>query len=637
MKDESPQTGRHFIIPIGLTIITILLGLISFHTVFPDYPFLRKLYYTFQLFSMESGDRFYENGSQPMWVVIIFNLARFLAVATLFITIALAILSVLRYRYFLSRVKYMKGHTILCGLGDIGKAITDNYLDKKKLVIIEKDETNEHLVKLKKDGVKVIEANALDITLLKRLGINHARCLLALTGDDFDNLTIINNALELIKDGRDPADEVTLAANILSRNLKVSVTEEWKNRIDRSDCELKKSLDIFCSTANKIRMQGGIEKASSALKDEFEAVKNSLSAYDPSGDNVRRDFERVKLFNINQLAARFIFLHYPPDRFRAVTKTNDPVMQMMILGWSEIGEELLKLCIQNCHYINRQNTKIALICHDAEVVEDKIRSRYKNTLNVIDFRILKHNPHYMTSRFLAEHELTHTDVIYVCSKEDRFQVSYSSRARELFSESTAVIRPFYKNMVVSKAESLYNLHSFNILNKVSEVECIIGESLDHKAVSIHHHWLKQAINDYVNKVQDCLNKNATIPEPKPTLVPWYMLDEEIRDDNRSVVEHLNLKLRSVGQLNNPEYYDHPGKADINYGFLDDKTMVEQLAEMEHRRWMATKYLYGWEYAPQRNVLLKEHESLVEFIKLDESTKRYDREQVSKMKEIIELK
>ena len=139
MHDDSSDHGRQFIIPIILTVLTIILGFVSFETVFPDYPFSRKLYYTFQLFTLESGDRFYENGTQLLWVVVTYNLARFLAVATLVVTIVLAILSVVRYKFFLTRVRFMKGHTILCGLGDIGKAIAENMEDKRKLIIVEKD------------------------------------------------------------------------------------------------------------------------------------------------------------------------------------------------------------------------------------------------------------------------------------------------------------------------------------------------------------------------------------------------------------------------------------------------------------------------------------------------------------------
>jgi len=637
MHEDSSEHGRQFIIPIILTIVTIILGLISFDAVFPDYPFLRKLYYTFQLFTMESGDRFYENGSHPFLVTIIFNLARFFAIATLVVTIVLAILSVLRYKYFLSRVRFMKDHTILCGLGEIGEAIAENFPEKKKLVIIEKDTSNENLTGLKKGGVKIIEANSLDATVLNNIGIEHARSLVGLMGDDFNNLTIINHILEFLKDKSPDESNINLSANIDSRNLKTAITEEWKKERDKPNCELRKSLEVIYETACLIKSKGGYNNEATELLEKFKATKEKLLKYNPAGEDFKSYKGNIKLFNINQLAARFIFRTYPPDRFRCITKTDDPAMNILFLGFGKIGEELFKLCVQNCHYINRRNTKITLISLDADAVMNRVNSIYKNLHNIIDFQSVNLNPHHITGKLLSNLGLVHVDVIYISSGEDRYQASYSSRARELYEEDVPVVRPFYRNKAWNKANPAKNLYSFNILSKVAILDDIINEYLDRKAISVHHRWLKQAIPGYIDKLEQCVANNKDIPEPKPTMFPWHLLDEEIRDDNRSVVEHINIKLRTVNQLSDPAMYTNPEIANIDYNFLHDKVIVEQLAEIEHRRWMATKYLYGWDYGMKRDTFLREHESLLDFSLLDEDTKNYDRRQIEEMQEIIELK
>jgi len=637
MHEDSSEHGRQFITPIILTLITVVLGLISFQAVFPDYPFFRKLYYTFQLFTMESGDRFYENGSQSFLVTITFNLARFFAVATLVVTIVLAILSVLRYKYFLSRARFMKGHTILCGFGEVGEAVAENFRDKRRLVIIEKDTSDENLAGLKKEGVKIIEANALDVTVLDKIGIEHAEALAALTGNDFDNLTIINHVLDLLKKKGPDENSVSLAANIDSRNLKVSITKEWKKEKGQSETELGIKLNTLYGTAVSIKSQKGFEKAGKELTGKFDELKEKLLSYNPEGEDFKSCRGNIKLFNINQLAARYIFRTYPPDRFRSITKTDDRAMNILILGYSMIGEELLKLCIQNCHYINRKNTKITLISLDADSLMMRVNSLYKNIHNIVDFKAVKKNPHHLTGKFLIESGVKNVDIIYICSGEDRYQASYSSRARELYGENVPVIRPFYSNNAWNRTNPPKNLYTFNILNKVAKIEDIINECLDRKAIAVHHRWLKLAIRDYIKKLVEKIDKNLDLPEPKPTMVPWPLLDEEIRDDNRSVVEHINIKLRTVNQLSDPSMYDNPEKANIDYGFLMSTSIVEQLAEMEHRRWMATKYLYGWDPGPKRDLFLREHESLVDFSLLDPDTKDYDIDQIRQIRDIVELK
>ncbi|MBN1386858.1 MAG: NAD-binding protein [Bacteroidales bacterium] len=638
MNDDNSEQGRQFLIPIILTIIATVLGLISFHLVFPEYTFLRKLYLTFQLFTMESGDHFYANGPQPIPVTVIFNLARYMAVAALVITIVLAIISVLRYKYFVSRVRFMKGHTILCGLGEVGEAMAESFRRKNKLVIIENDTSNENLAGLKKEGAKIIEANALDSTVLGKIGIDNAKSFAAVTGNDFNNLTIINHLLELIKNSdKKEKSNVSLAANIDSRNLKVAITEEWKKERGQPETELKKDLQSLQENAATIKLQGGFGKAKSELTTQFESLAEKLLNYKPEGTDFKSCEGNIKLFNINQLAARYIYRDYPPDRFRGITKTDDPVMNILILGYSKIGEELLKLCIQNCHYVNRKNTRVTLIAHEADQVMKRINSIYSNIHKLIDFRAVNKNPHHLAGKLIVELELLPVDVIYICSADDRYQASYSSRARELFDDNVPVVRPFYLNKTWKTTNSPKNLYSFNILSKVAILEDIISECFDRKAMAVHHRWIKLEIPRYIDDLKDCINNNQELPYPKPTLLPWHQLDEEIRDDNRSVVEHINVKIRSLGELSDPAMYKSPEKAGINYDFLKDADKVEQLAEMEHRRWMATKYLYGWDYGAKRDYFLRLHESLVDFNQLDENTKQYDRNQVQDIEDIINLK
>jgi hypothetical protein len=642
MKNDSSESGRQFITPIILTISTIILGFISFQAVFPDYPFSRKLYYTFQLFTLESGDRFYENGVQPLWIIMTFNVARFLAVATLVVTIVLAILSVLKYKFFMLKVRWMKGHTILCGLGGVSEAFAESFENKNKLVIIEKDTTNENISRLKKEGALIIEANALDTEVLRRVDVPKADCLLALTGNDFDNLTIINNALELIKEkkvkkGKDTNNrKVSLIANIDSRNLKAAITEEWQNRPDCMECDLKTSLHDFYTVADGLLEKRKLSVTDTALENRFGSLKSILSNYDPVRANCCIDIKNIQLFNINQLAGRYIFLNYPPDRFRRINQSSDRAMKILFLGYSNIGEELLKQCIQNCYYLNQKNTKITLVSFDGDIIKERIRSKYKNISRLIDLHIINHNPHHLTYNLLDEYDIRNPDVVYICSTEDRYQASYSSKARELFGVAVPVIRPFYRKNVLCNTEVCANTYSFNIFSKVSRRDYIVDEILDKRAVTVHNRWIKQAGKDYVNIINLCLSNNSKIPEPKPTLAPWHLLDEEVRDDNRSVVDHINIKLRSVFTAKDLEFFVDPGTVIIDFGFLEDDSKVDQLAEMEHRRWMANRLICGWVTGEPRNDHEKKHDCLIGFDSLKESIKYYDRQQVKEMEGTIKL-
>ena len=643
MKENSSESGRQFYIPIILTLITVVLGMISFHAVFPDYPFFRKLYYTFQLFSMESGDRFYENGSQPLPVTLIFNIARFTAVAAIFATIVLAILSAMKYKFNQMRLFWIKGHTIICGLGNMGLAIAEKIHNKRKLVIIERDSSNEHLEKLQHAGAIIVKENARDVSVLNKVRFRHARCLVALTGNDFDNLTIIKHVIDTKKDDSPSKATLSLIANIDSRNLKTSVTDEWQTGRVTSEPGLRKTLNIYYKKSCDV-LSGKISGNDiSGLKEELIILKKWLKNYDPATDTCRNIMENVILFNKNQLAARYIFLNYPPDRFRTITMPDEKALEILILGFSHIGEELLRLFVQNCHYLTREKTKITLACLDGEVIEERTLSKYPTLRQIIDFRCIKQNPHHLTRHLLEHNEISAVDVIYICSGEDRFQASYSSRAKELFGNHIPIVRPFYQTFVLSEKEADRNIWSFNVLAKISELEYIIDKKPDKKAMAIHNHWLRTEIDKYLEEVDKFLEsydkflkETPGIPVPKPTLEPWNLLPGEIRDDNRSVVDHINIKLRSFGQLTDPRHYGDPNESDINYSFLNDPVKLTQLAEMEHRRWMANKNLCGWEYGEKRDVKAKKHENMTDFEKLDKTVRDIDIRQIKELKEIIEL-
>ena len=70
----------------------------------------------------------------------------------------------------------------------------------------------------------------------------------------------------------------------------------------------------------------------------------------------------------------------------------------------------------------------------------------------------------------------------------------------------------------------------------------------------------------------------------------------------------------------------PAQVDAAAAKLDGK-QLEALAEMEHRRWAAVKWMTGW-ILGERDDKAKTHPNLVDYEALDEPTKQYDRDQIS---------
>lgn len=84
-------------------------------------------------------------------------------------------------------------HTIICGLGEHGTALARKKIDEKRnIIVIEKDSNNENIASLRKEGALVIIGDAKQQQILKRAKITRANTIYILTGDDNNNLSILN-------------------------------------------------------------------------------------------------------------------------------------------------------------------------------------------------------------------------------------------------------------------------------------------------------------------------------------------------------------------------------------------------------------------------------------------------------------
>lgn len=89
----------------------------------------------------------------------------------------------------------------------------------------------------------------------------------------------------------------------------------------------------------------------------------------------------------------------------------------------------------------------------------------------------------------------------------------------------------------------------------------------------------------------------------PTLVPYENLPEEVKEQNRDLVQDIPNKLAAAGYV--LRRADGEGRSD---GFTEDE--VELLAEQEHERWVILKLAQGWSFAPTRDDEARRHPDVV---------------------------
>jgi len=78
--------------------------------------------------------------------------------------------------------------------------------------------------------------------------------------------------------------------------------------------------------------------------------------------------------------------------------------------------------------------------------------------------------------------------------------------------------------------------------------------------------------------------------------------------------------------------DWPVKNPKNIDFSKDE--IETLAIIEHNRWMAHRYLHGWDFGTERDDQLKLHPSLIPWEILSESERQKDRDTILRIKTLL---
>ena len=126
------------------------------------------------------------------------------------------------------------------------------------------------------------------------------------------------------------------------------------------------------------------------------------------------------------------------------------------------------------------------------------------------------------------------------------------------------------------------------------VDRLARATLDVDAQRIHSHYLSQY----------------------PEMGPWHQLTELNRNANRDAADHA-LVVSAILQGEGLTWDD----------VMPGSSIEERLAELEHRRWMASKVMAGFEYGPQKDTVQKTHPSLAYYTSLPDSEKEKDRANV----------
>jgi len=550
---------------IGLIfLVSLVLGYIGFYQYYErtheDVNALQLLYLSFQLFIMESGAV-----NKPELTSVFLHIARWLAPGVLAYTLLKTILSVLEHEIYLLKLRKYKNHIIICGLGTKGQRLAETFHERgEKIVIIEKNIKNNLINHYKGRGVIVLIENALDVTVLKKARIEHAKYMITVTENDIANVNILKHAKDL-KNKKNSDHYLTCFAHIQNTKLKSLLYEH----------------EIF-----------------------FESYDN---------------FD-ARIFNIYENGARIALRKYPPDKYTKITHKTDPPVHILVLGYDKLGEAIVFQIARVAHYRNNKKTHVTVIDEDALTHKEKLSTRVPAINKIANFNFVSKDPETLSRTHLAKLQSVRPfNIIYFCIEDDTLEIDTLTRLKRLLPGLKAEYVLFTKpsTPIPKPIKDDNNIKIIELVKESCTANVVVDEELDKLAMLIHNDYLKRAKEDIEKSKNKNLNEGKEPPKQKSVMVEWKRLNEEYRDNNRSQADHIEVKLRAIKCESCPA-----DDSRDEYDFTKEKIIMTDLAKMEHQRWNANRWLAGWRLG-KRNDILKTHPDLVPWEKLNAKTKDYD--------------
>ena len=585
------------------------------------------------MFLLESNETFVQNS----FILI----ARFIAASIIGYGIFVLVVTHIENWYRLFVVKYFyKNHTIIIGLGEIGRRMA-NELTKQneRIVVIEKNPQNESINVVKRNGGKVITGNALEKETITLAGFNKAKRFLILTGEDERNIHIANLMSGLYRE-KGYTHPVKGLVHI----------ERWDN-----NQVLKDYLELFHDTAT---------------------------------------FD-INTFNLYQETARIIYDLYPPNVTTEMNGESSQPLSIAIVGYNNTAEAFMTENMILSHYPHKENIKVYLVHQDVEEIVKSIYFKFpfidrfirlipikqtdslfydENSTGHIEQCLLEtviyyvfgdddaavmNNSKYIKQLLFSRSKQLHDIPVIACLHEQTeiiglLNVKHSERAGEnifsalqnnfnirfvrLFSDSCTKKRLIDQN---EKADILAKIVNYYYTVKYEFYHIL--ESYIHES---GRQTLQKCISDVENTfvayefktsnflrelesfvfrfivnypgIKDQLTNSQRIMLKKKLgiLSCWYPLSDHKKDSNRYVVRHLPVKTKV--------------RTFFSKQSADESKQI--LSALEHKRWMAEKYVFGFRYGEFTNDKslnkklkdqLKVHNLLVDFEELDESEKNKD--------------
>lgn len=395
-----------------------------------------------------------------------------------------------RKRVEIMRCRLHRNHAIVCGLGRQGfQLVNDLTAQGVAVVVIELDQDNAQISRVRAAGVPVLIGSATDTKMLADASVKRARFVFAVAGDDKVNIEIATKAFECREAGGGG---------------------------------------------------GSVQRCAVSLEDP---EVSELFSGRPLFRDPTDDFD-AHIFDINRLAARTLLDRYPPDRFQGVHGSGDPAASILVFGTEMLAQEVVIQIARMAHYGNRKKPIVQLITSEEDSVSKAVERRGPQLSEFVDLEIHPTDFESLLTNDDTLEELVsrhQPSVVYTCLSSAVASLRLVAGLQRVGMTERAkvvVCTPDRRDFALLAPDPKDSMGSdyllFDVMRETCTVENIMREGLDDLARAIHE--------DYVARQTD-LGYSA---ETNRSLTHWRALPELLRDANRHQADYLAVKLRVLG-------------------------------------------------------------------------------------------
>ena len=486
------------------------------------------------------------------------------------------------------RMRRLRNHVVVCGLGrrgadcvrfergTPGKVMRD-------VVVIDRAPSPDLTEECESLGARVLTGDATDATVLRQAGVAQASVLFALLSDDGANCTVAARARETIAATRRHGEPLLCNVHL-------------------SNVELRSTLEETLAISSDAR---GVT---------------------------------VRFFDLFDLEARRILLESLPFDWNGVRYDEPRRVHLVILGFGRMGRAVAARAAKLGHFANAcrdpaLRLKISVIDRSARENGERLLSRYPQFNSCCEFELLKYE--IDSPAATAQLQAWCADPETMCSVAACFD------DEALTSEVAIRLVPRMKTTGTRLALRLARRTGLGLVTELARQHGVPSKwltpfgmldsgSLDEAFRIDERERLAEAIHAAYVTAQ-----KGSRPANDPAVQPWRTLMEVFRESNRQQADHIHIKMRAIDRK--IVSIDAKGDAVENFDGIAAAgvTELEVLAQMEHNRWNAERWLTGWTYADgPKNTEKRTSPYLIPWSDLSEEIKGYDLKAVGEIPALL---